>query len=107
MADAMTAMSWFGDLLRAVIQTQSKDSSGRSSVSTIHDFNDQWRRGRTMSDALGALGTTAEGVPAVLKALLGQKLRATLSDGRVVEGRFECIDNNNNVLLQNVPQLRS
>jgi len=36
----------------------------------------------------------------LLESLLGRRVRVTLSDGRVIDGTFECVDSGVNVIVQ-------
>ena len=42
---------------------------------------------------------------AAVRALLGKPLRVTVSDGRVVEGSFECLDDHGNIILRHAVTL--
>lgn len=35
-----------------------------------------------------------------ITSMLGERMRVTLSDGRVMDGRFECIDREMNIIVR-------
>jgi small nuclear ribonucleoprotein (snRNP)-like protein len=42
-----------------------------------------------------------------LKSWLGKDMKITITDGRLYEGKFQCIDNHGNIILTNTSQILS
>ena len=60
------------------------------------------------ASAQGTNPLTAEGNTLIdtIHLLLGSKLRITMTDGRIVHGRFLCLDRLGNIILENAVEFR-